>query len=111
LIGEIDYFTHERHHVVDWYRDDKRIVEKGYSATLLGDAAFRFVEKHDPAAPFFLYLAFNAPDTPYQAPKEYLDRYARVQHRAVNEPLRRRPAERGRKPFRAGGRHPGGHPR
>jgi len=78
LIGEIDYFTHEQHHVLDWYRNGKRVVEKGYSTTLLGDAAVQRIEKHDPAQPLFLYLAFNAPHTPYQAPQAYLDRYAGI---------------------------------
>jgi arylsulfatase A-like enzyme len=78
LIGEIDYFTHEQHGVVDWYRDNERLVEKGYSTTLLGDAAVRLIEGQDPATPLFLYLAFNAPHTPYQAPREYLDRYAKI---------------------------------
>ena len=78
LIGEIDYFTHEQHHVLDWYRNGKRLVEKGYSTTLLGDAAVQRIEKHDPAQPLFLYLAFNAPHTPYQAPQAYLDRYAGI---------------------------------
>jgi len=53
-------------------------VEKGYSTTLLGDAAVQRIEKHDPAQPLFLYLAFNAPHTPYQAPQAYLDRYAGI---------------------------------
>ena len=84
LIGEIDYFTHEQHHVVDWYRDNQRLEEKGYSTTLLGNAAVRLIDGHDPAQPLFLYLAFNAPHTPYQAPKEYLDRY-----RQIADPSRR----------------------
>jgi arylsulfatase A-like enzyme len=78
LIGEIDYFTHEQHGVVDWYRDGRRVVEPGYSTTLLGDEAVRRVEAHDPDQPLFLYLAFNAPHTPYQAPEEALARYAHV---------------------------------
>ncbi len=75
LIGEIDYFTHEQHGVLDWYRDNKPVREKGYSTTLLGNDAVALIEKHDPTVPLFLYLAFNAPHTPYQAPQEYLDRY------------------------------------
>jgi len=75
LIGEIDYFTHEQHHVLDWYRDNKPLKEKGYSTTLFGNAAVKRIADHDPAVPLYLYLAFNAPHTPYQAPKEYLDQY------------------------------------
>jgi arylsulfatase A-like enzyme len=75
LIGEIDYFTHEQHHVLDWYRNNKPLKEKGYSTTLLGNAAVKLIDEHDARVPLFLYLAFNAPHTPYQAPQDYLDRY------------------------------------
>jgi arylsulfatase A-like enzyme len=79
LIGEIDYFTHEQHGVVDWYRDNDRVVEEGYSTTLLGNEAVKLVDRHDPAAPLFLYLAFNAAHTPYEATPEYLDRYKHIE--------------------------------
>jgi arylsulfatase A-like enzyme len=78
LIGEIDYFTHECEGVVDWYRNNQRVKEKGYSTTLLGDDAVRFIGQRDAAQPFYLYLAFNAPHTPYQATPEYLDQYKHI---------------------------------
>jgi arylsulfatase A-like enzyme len=78
LIGEIDYFTHEQHHVLDWYRNNRRLKETGYSTTLFGNAAVKLIDEHDPAVPLYLYLAFNAPHTPYQAPQEYLDQYRNI---------------------------------
>jgi arylsulfatase A-like enzyme len=78
LIGEIDYFTHEQHGVLDWYRDNKPVKEAGYSTTLLGNDAVRYVESRTGAKPFCLYLAFNAPHTPYQATQVYLDRYKHI---------------------------------
>ncbi len=75
LIGEIDYFTHQQHGVLDWYRNNKPLKEPGYSTTLIGNEAVKFVARQDAAKPFFLYLTFNAPHTPYQAPQAYLDRY------------------------------------
>ncbi|WP_296715542.1 arylsulfatase [Rhodoblastus sp.] len=84
LIGEIDYFTHEQHHVLDWFRNNQPVREKGYSTLLLGDDAVRLIEKHDVAKPLYLYLAFNAPHTPYQAPQDYLDRF-----KNIAEPSRR----------------------
>jgi arylsulfatase A-like enzyme len=84
LSGQIDYFTHEVAGVPDWWRNDQPIQEVGYSTTLFGDEAVRLIQEHDPARPLFLYLAFNAPHTPYQAPKEYLDRYA-----GIANPIRR----------------------
>jgi arylsulfatase A-like enzyme len=78
LIGEIDYFTHKAEGVVDWYRNNNRVVEDGYSTTLLGDAAVKLINEHNPAKPLFLYLAFNAAHTPYQSTQEYLDRYKNI---------------------------------
>jgi arylsulfatase A-like enzyme len=78
LIGELDYFTHKQHGVTDWYRDNKRVKEKGYTTTLLGQDAVRLITRHEPAVPLYLYLTFNAPHTPYQAPHEYLDQYKHI---------------------------------
>jgi arylsulfatase A-like enzyme len=64
--------------VVDWYRDNRVVNEDGYSTTLLGDDAVKLIGAHDTAKPLFLYLAFNAPHTPYQATQEYLDRYKQI---------------------------------
>ena len=84
MIGELDYFTHEEHGVLDWYRDNEPVREEGYTTTLLGNDAVKFIEQQDAKQPFYLYLAFNAPHTPYQAPQEYIDRYKDIQ-----EPTRR----------------------
>jgi arylsulfatase A-like enzyme len=78
LIGEIDYFTHEQHHVVDWYSNNERLVEAGYSTELIGKEAVRYITQHDSSKPLYLYLTFNAPHTPYQAPQEYLDKYKHI---------------------------------
>jgi arylsulfatase A-like enzyme len=64
--------------VLDWFRNNRPVKEKGYTTTLLGQDAARLIAQHDPSTPLYLYLAFNAPHTPYQAPKEYLDRYANM---------------------------------
>ena len=78
LLGEIDYFTHSAHGTRDWFRNGERVTEDGYVTTLLGDDAVRLIRAHDTAKPLFLYLAFTAPHSPYQAPQEYLDRYASI---------------------------------
>lgn len=79
MIGELDYFTHEEHGVLDWYRDNEPVREKGYTTQLIGNDAVKLIERHDISVPLYLYLAFNAPHTPYQAPQEYLDRYKHIQ--------------------------------
>ena len=84
MIGELDYFTHSEHGVLDWFRDNEPVKEEGYTTTLLGKDAARLIEGHDMATPLYLYLAFNAPHTPYQAPREYIDRYP-----GIEDPTRR----------------------
>ncbi len=75
MIGELDYFTHDEHGVLDWFRDNEPVKEEGYTTTLIGKDAAGLIEGHDTSVPLYLYLAFNAPHTPYQAPQEYIDRY------------------------------------
>ena len=79
MIGELDYFTHDEHGVLDWFRDNEPVKEKGYTTTLIGKDAVRLIEQHDASTPLYLYLTFNAPHTPYQAPKEYIDRYPNIE--------------------------------
>ena len=78
MIGELDYFTHEEHGVLDWFRDNQPVREEGYTTQLLGKDAVKYITAQNPDKPFYLYLAFNAPHTPYQAPKEYVDRYPNI---------------------------------
>jgi len=85
MIGELDYFTHEEHGVLDWFRDNIPVRERGYTTQLIGNDAVKYIDAQDPSKPFYLYLTFNAPHTPYQAPKEYIDRYKNI------EDLTRRP--------------------
>ena len=75
LIGEIDHFKHASHGVTDWYRNNILVEEPGYDTQLFGADAVRLIDAHDAKSPLFLYLAFTAPHTPYQAPQDYLDRY------------------------------------
>jgi arylsulfatase A-like enzyme len=84
MIGELDYFKHDEHGVLDWFRDNEPVNEEGYTTTLIGQDAVKLIEAHDTSTPLYLYLAFNAPHTPYQAPQEYIDRYA-----AIEDPTRR----------------------
>ena len=75
MIGELDYYTHSDAGVLDWFRDNKPVVEAGYTTHLLGNDAVKYIDAQTAEKPFYLYLAFNAPHTPYQAPKEYVDRF------------------------------------
>ena len=77
--GEIHSFSHHRGRkhrgILDWHRNERPVVETGYSTFLLADEAIALIERHDGSSPFFLYLPFNAVHNPNQAPDEYLERY------------------------------------
>ncbi len=79
LVGEIDHFKHSSYGVRDWYRDNTPIEEAGFDSSLFGDEAARVVRDHDGTKPLFLYLAFTAPHTPFQAPQDYLDRFKHIE--------------------------------
>lgn len=78
MIGELDYYKHSDDGVLDWFRNNKPVHEKGYTTQLLGADAVKYIQRQSPDRPFYLYLTFNAPHTPYQAPKEYVDRYPNI---------------------------------
>lgn len=78
MVGELDYFTHEQHHVLDWFRNNEPVREEGYTTNLLGNDAVQLIQEQDSATPFYLYLTFNAPHAPYQAPQEYLAKYDNI---------------------------------
>ena len=84
MIGELDYYTHGESGVLDWFRNNKPVHEKGYTTQLIGADAVKYINAQDPNKPFYLYLTFNAPHTPYQAPKDYINRY-----KNISEPTRR----------------------
>ncbi len=47
---------------------------KGYISDVLTDAAIRFIERNR-NRPFFCYLPYNAPHTPWQVPDKYFKKY------------------------------------
>lgn len=62
----------------DWYRDEKRIKERGYATTLIGRDAAAFIERYDGQRPLFMFVSLPAPATPLQAPKDFLSRYTDI---------------------------------
>ena len=94
--GFIDYYSHQRGGGLrrrpgsgnqqgeppppDWQRDGKTLVEEGYSTRLIGKEAIRLLRERDKNKPTFLYVTFNAPHTPLQAPQEFIDRYKDVEN-------------------------------
>ena len=70
LNGALDYFTHEREGELDWHNDWESCRDEGYSTDLIADEAVRCIGEYASEGPFFLYVAFNAPHTPFQAPED-----------------------------------------
>lgn len=73
--GALDYFTHIRDGVHDWYRDDRELKEEGYSTHLVAREACRLIAAKDQAKPLFLYVPFNGVHSPMQVPDSYLQPY------------------------------------
>jgi arylsulfatase A-like enzyme len=79
--GALDYFTHIRDGGFDWHENDQVNRDEGYATDLIAKAAVEIIEEHDKARPLFLYVPFNAPHTPLQAPKELIAKYAHIKDR------------------------------
>ena len=47
VVGEVDYFTHERGGLIDWQRNGEFLKEEGYYTTLIGNEAVRLIEEQD----------------------------------------------------------------
>jgi arylsulfatase A-like enzyme len=70
LNGAADYFTRDRDGEVDWHINDKPSIKEGYTTDLIGDAAIEFIKSVPQDEPFFLYVPFTAPHSPFQAKPE-----------------------------------------
>jgi arylsulfatase A-like enzyme len=78
--GAIDYYTHVRDGGLDWHRDGQPLREEGYSTDLISHEAVERIRARDKSKPLFLYVPFNAPHAPLQAPRQLLERYASIQN-------------------------------
>jgi arylsulfatase A-like enzyme len=69
----------------DWYRtkllrNETPVETDDYLTDELTDAGVDFIDRNH-EKPFFLYMAYNAPHTPMQATKKYLDRFPHIQNK------------------------------
>ena len=62
------------------YRNDKLIIEDQYLTDRIADEAVQYIDQNK-EDPFFLYVPFSAPHTPFQAKKEYYDKFSHIQDR------------------------------
>ncbi|MYF39398.1 MAG: sulfatase-like hydrolase/transferase [Rhodothermaceae bacterium] len=74
-----DYYNHRRHGINYMRRGEEVINPEGHATDLFTDWAVHYIKSRTVStAPFFLYLAYNAPHTPIQPPEEWV---AKVQQR------------------------------
>ena len=74
LSGWADYYKHTYRDDSKWmFRNEEPFDEPGYMTDLLTREAIAYVDRHQ-EEPFFLYLAYNAPHGPIQAPEEWVAR-------------------------------------
>jgi len=89
--GCIDYYSHIFYYGAnrpgpglnpthDLWEDNEEIWRNGeYFTELVADKAMEYLREMSATdKPFFLYVPFNAPHYPMQAPQEYMDRFAEL---------------------------------
>ncbi len=70
-----DYYTHRRHGINYMREGDRVIRAEGHATDLFTDWAIEYIRQCSAEeAPFFLYLAYNAPHTPIQPPEEWVEK-------------------------------------
>ncbi|TLX75642.1 N-acetylgalactosamine 6-sulfate sulfatase [Labilibacter sediminis] len=89
FVGDMmdDYYTHKRAGV-NWMREDKtEINPKGHATDIFSNWAADYILQHSKNnAPYFLFLAYNAPHDPIQPPIDWLKK---VQKREPTVGLKR----------------------
>ena len=76
MTGGIGYFDHTAAGRLDWHRNEKSLEEEGYSTELIANEAINIIQNKDKDRPLFLYVAFNAPHTPIEAPMKNIENFA-----------------------------------
>lgn len=59
-------------------KNDQVVQEDTYLTTKIAQETNQWIKEHQ-EEPFFVYVPFSAPHTPFQATKEYYDQYAHIQ--------------------------------
>ncbi len=69
-----DYYHHKRHGINYMRLHDTTISPEGHATDLFSSWASSYIATRiESSAPFFLYLAYNAPHTPIQPPEEWVE--------------------------------------
>lgn len=73
--GAVDYFTRERGGEVDWHHNAVTVKTEGYTTDLISDAAVNFIKAVPKKQPYFLYVPYTAPHSPFQAKESDISKY------------------------------------
>jgi arylsulfatase A-like enzyme len=85
LGGSIDHYTHlSGGGNLDWQRNGVSVREEGYTTDLMTNDAIKQITSRDKQKPLFLYLAYDAPHDPLQAPEASIKKYA-----DIDDPIKR----------------------
>ena len=79
-----DYFHHRRHGVNYMRLDRETIDPEGHATDLFTQWTCDWLTQYRDEAPFFIYLAYNAPHSPIQPPQDFWERY-RARHPDVED--------------------------
>ena len=79
MTGGIGYFDHTAAGRLDWHRNESTLREEGYSTVLIANEAINLIKNKDESRPLFLYVAFNAPHTPIEAPLQNIEKFSYVE--------------------------------
>lgn len=87
--GAIDYFDLTRDGERDWHVDFEPSNKQGYATDLIADAACNFIRQAAAGdAPYFCYVPFGAPHSPFQAKPEDIARYAKDENASREDILK-----------------------
>ncbi|XP_076811280.1 arylsulfatase B-like isoform X1 [Clavelina lepadiformis] len=80
-IGYYDHMVGETGETAIDYRNDTTVnyaAYNKYATTDLTDAAIEFIENQNPDEPMFLYMAYNAPHSPFEVDAKYSNLYTKL---------------------------------
>ncbi len=79
LGGFINHYQHTVWRAIDWQRDGETVYDSTYATTMIATEASQIIRARKSENPFFLYVSFNAPHTPLQAPERTISEYSHLQ--------------------------------
>ncbi len=86
-----DYFfgslNKGRHHFkddttegLDWWTNEEKTKVNGYDTELITEEVTKFISEKSNQQPFFIYITFPSPSSPFEAPEKYLNIYKNIEN-------------------------------